>query len=210
MNDVMVKTGTTTVGLVCKDCVILAADKRATAGHLIVDKNIRKVVSINDNIAVTVAGSVSEVQLLVKYLRAELKLKEMKTGRAATVKEAVNLLGGMVYSSIRSYVPGVAHFLVGGKGNGIQLYDLFPDGSITEINEFVSSGSGSVIAYGVLEANYKKGLSQEEGMNLAVKAINAAIQRDSASGQGIDVVAITKDGVKDVFNKLVNTAIPTK
>ncbi len=201
----VLKTGTTTIGLMCKDCVILAADKRATAGNLIVDKKVQKVVKVTDSLAVTTAGSVSEIQHIIKYLRAELKLKDIRTGRKTTTKEAVNLMGGMVYGAIRSYstIPGIAHFLIGGVDSDVHLYDIFPDGSITEVDDFVASGSGSVFAYGVLESSYSKNLSEKEGVELAIKAISAAIRRDTASGQGIDVFVINKKGVNQVAKKLV-------
>lgn len=198
------KTGTTTIGLVCKDGLVLAADKRATSGYLISYKKFDKIVSITDNIAVTVAGTVSDVQLLVKYLKAELKLKEIRTGRESTVKEGASLLANFVYSNIRKYslIPGISHFIIGGKdATGAHLYDLSPDGSIVEVDDYISSGSGSVMAFGVLETLYKKGLSVDEGVKLAAKCINAAVQRDIASGNGIDIVTITKDGIKKVFSK---------
>ncbi len=98
------KTGTTTVALVCKDGVVLCADKRVTSGYLVAFKKYEKIVQITDNIAVTVAGTVSDVQLLTKLLRAELKLKDIRTNRTVTVKEAVNLLSSMVYNNIRNPV----------------------------------------------------------------------------------------------------------
>lgn len=211
MENKELKTGTTTIGLVCKDGVILAADKRATAGNLIVTKFIDKIYQINDEFALTMAGTVSDAQLLSKLIKAELKLKEIRTKRKSTVKEAVNLLAGMVYSNIRkmSMIPGVSHFIFAGKDNsGTHLYDLFPDGSLTKIDDFISSGSGSVMAYGVLETLYKKDMSVDEAMKLVVKAISAAIQRDSASGGGIDVVSITKkEGVKRILQKRLDTVI---
>src|SRR3989338_3534729 len=126
------KTGTTTIGLVCKDGIVLAADKRATSGYLISWKKFEKIITITENVAVTVAGTVSDVQLLVKYLKAELKLKDIRTGRETTVKEAASLLANFVYNNIRKYslIPGISHFIVGGKDNsGFHLYDLSPDGS---------------------------------------------------------------------------------
>ncbi len=206
----VLKTGTTTVGIVGKDCVILAADKRATAGHLIVDKKTQKVVPINDRLAVTTAGSVSDLQLLIKYLKAELKLKDIRTTRKATVKEAANLLGSMVYGNIRSFspIPGIAHFILGGTDNGdTHLYDLFPDGSITHITDFVATGSGSVFAYGVLESTYQEGLDEKAAVQLAIKAVNAALQRDTGSGQGIDVYVIDKQGVREAHKQLINTKL---
>src|SRR3989338_7978981 len=164
------KTGTTTIGMVCKDGVVLAADMRATAGNMIVDKRAEKVHQLSDDFAVTIAGVVSDAQLMIKLIKAELKLKEMRTNKKPTCKEAANLLGGFLYSNIRrmSMFPAIAHFLLGGKDSeGVHLYDLFPDGSVTKIRDFVSSGSGSVFAYGVLETQYKSDITVAEGVKLA-------------------------------------------
>ena len=204
------KTGTTTVALMCKECIILAADRRATSGYLIANKNFEKILTISDNIAVTVAGTVSDVQLLVKYIKAELKLKQIRTDRESSVKEAANLLAMLVYNNIRklSMIPGISHFIVGGKDeSGFHVYDLSPDGSIVEVDDYISSGSGSVMVFGVLETLYKKNMSIDEGIKLAAKSVNAAVQRDIASGNGIDIVTITKDGIKKVFSKEIDTRI---
>lgn len=203
-------TGTTTVGIVCNDGLVLAADKRATSGYLIAYKKFEKVIRITDSIAVTVAGTVSDVQLLVKYLRAELKLKDIRTGKVSSVKEAANLLATFVYGNIRrmSMIVGVSHFVLGGKDSeGFHLYDISPDGSIALIDDYASTGSGSVMAFGVLETLYKPGLSVDEGVKLAAKSVNAAVQRDIASGNGIDIFTITKDGVKKVFSKEISMKI---
>ncbi|HJO01738.1 MAG: proteasome subunit beta [Candidatus Woesearchaeota archaeon] len=206
----LMKTGTTTLALLCKDGIVLAADKRATSGYLIANKKFDKIISITDDIAVTVAGTVSDVQLLAKYIKAELKLKRIRTDRESTVKEAANLLSMMVYNNIRklSLIPGISHFIIGGKDeHGFHIYDLSPDGSIAEIDDYNTSGSGSVMVYGVLETLYKKNMSMDEGIKLAAKSINAAVQRDIASGNGINIVTITKDGVKKVLSKDIDTRI---
>lgn len=198
------KTGTTTIGIVCKDGIVLAADKRATAGHMIVDKRAKKVHILSDDFAVTIAGGVSDAQLLIKLIKAELKLKEVRTNKKTTAKEAANLLGNLIYNNIRrmSMVPGITHFLLAGKDvNGLHLYDLFPDGSITPVPDFISSGSGSVFALGVLETQYQEGISTADGVKLAVKAINTALKRDSASGNGVDVIVVSNKEIKRVFNK---------
>ncbi|MEK6809468.1 MAG: proteasome subunit beta, partial [Nanoarchaeota archaeon] len=101
MEETSLKTGTTTVGIVCKDGIVLAADKRATAGHMIVDKRADKVHVISDDFAVTIAGTVSDAQLTIKLIRAELKLKEVRTYKRPSAKEAANLLGGILFSSLR-------------------------------------------------------------------------------------------------------------
>ncbi|MBR9692529.1 proteasome subunit beta [Candidatus Woesearchaeota archaeon] len=200
------KTGTTTVGIKCNDAIILAADRRATAGHLIVDKKVDKVVPVTDNIAVTTAGGVSDLQLLLKYLKAELKLRKIRTSRASTVKESAHLLSSWVYSLLRSQM-GVCHFVLGGYDKEPKLYDIYPDGSLTDVDEFVSSGSGSVIAYGVLEDSYKPGLSTDEGVTLCLKAIDAALKRDSASGNGVTVYVIDKAGVHRKIEKELKQSI---
>ncbi|PIN76370.1 proteasome subunit beta [Candidatus Woesearchaeota archaeon CG10_big_fil_rev_8_21_14_0_10_36_11] len=200
------KTGTTTVGIMCKDGVVLAADTRATAGTMIVDKYAQKVHIVSDDFAVTWAGTVSEAQLITKLVKAELKLKEVRTNKSPTVKDAANLLGGLLYSTIRrpTMLPGIAHFLLAGKDqSGMYLYDLFPDGSVTKIRDYVSSGSGSVFAYGVLETHYKEGMTTAEAVKVVVKAVNTALQRDSCSGNGIDVIVVSDKEIKRVMHKEV-------
>lgn len=202
--DDIIKKGTTTVALACRDGVVLAADRRATAGGLIVNKKTEKVQALNDTMAITMAGTVSDAQLLTKLIKAETNLKKIRTGRMPNVKEVANLLANMVYGNIRKFslIPGISHFLVGGSDeDGYHVYDIFADGSVTEIDDYITSGSGSVMAYGVLETLYKKDMTVDEGVKLAVKCINAAIRRDSSSGDGLDVVTITKDGMKKVFSK---------
>ena len=197
------KTGTTTVGIKCKDGIVLAADKRA-GGGIIVDKRAQKIYQITPNIALTMAGVASDAQLITKLIAAELRLMEIRKEKPVTLKEAANLLSGIVYQNIRKYstIPGISHFLLGGKDSaGFHIFDIYPDGSLSECRDFLSSGSGSVMAYGVLETLYTSDMTIEEGIQLAVKCINAAIQRDMNSGDGIDVVTITEKGVKNVATK---------
>lgn len=210
MEENILKTGTTTIGIVCKDGIVLAADKRATAGTFVVDKKTDKIHIVTEFIAVTMAGMASDGQLLIKLAQSELRLKKIRTNQETTVKEAANLMSRMVYSNIRrmSMIPGVSHFVMGGYDNsGFHLYDIFPDGSVTLCDKFISSGSGSVMAYGVLETSFKEDMSVEEGIKMAVTGINAALQRDSATGNGIDVFVIKKEGAKKVFEKELDMRI---
>jgi len=139
------KTGTTTILLYCKDGIIMAADKRVTAGNFIAYKKIKKVYPISDRIAITIAGLVSDAQLLTKYIKSEIKLKEIQTGRKITVKETANLLASMSYMNIRNFtsVPGIVGFLVGGHDDneGFSSYEIGIDGSLTPIDEYASDGS---------------------------------------------------------------------
>jgi proteasome beta subunit len=206
----IMKTGTTTVGLVAKECIVLAADKRATAGNFVADKKTEKIVKINDYLAVTTAGSVSDIQLLVKLIRAELSLKEIRTERRPNVKESANLLAGIVYGNVRrlSMIPSLVHFLFAGSDNqGNHIYDIYPDGSITKIDDFVASGSGSMFAYGLFESQYNKDISKKDAIDLAIKAINSAMQRDTASGEGIDIAVIEKTGVEKLKTRKVEKKI---
>ena len=211
MSENELKTGTTTLALLCKDGIVVAADKRVTAGHMIANKGFNKVYPIEDNMALTVAGTVSDVQLLLKLLKAELRLKRLRTNKKVPVSEAANLLAGMVYSNIRkmSMIPGISHFIFAGHDHtGHQIYDIFPDGSIAKIDDFITSGSGSVFVFGVLETLYKPNMTIEEGRSLAIKAMNAALQRDSASGNGVDIVTIDNSGLyKHVWQKLIDTGL---
>lgn len=204
------KHGTTTIGLVCKDGIVLAAEKRATAGYFVADKRSEKIFKITDTLLITTAGTVSDAQLLTKLIRAELKLKEVRTDRDTTAKEAANLLASLIYGNIRKYslIPGITQFLLAGTDKeGFHLYDLFVDGSVMECDEYVSSGSGSTVVYGVLEAMYRKEMSVKEGVDLCVKCLHVAIQRDIASGNGIVVYTITKDGIRKVIDKDLETTM---
>ncbi len=200
------KKGTTTIGILCRDGVVLAADKRASAGYLIANKNVDKVHKITDNIVVTMAGLVSDAQLITKLLKAELKLRNIRSERETSVKEAGNLLANILYGNIRKFsaVPGIVAFLLGGKDEtGFHLYELGVDGSILEAENFVSTGSGSILAIGVLETLYEKDLSVQDGVKLVIKALNAAIQRDMPTGDGMDVYTITEKGAEKVLSKKI-------
>jgi proteasome beta subunit len=212
MDDSYMKTGTTTVGILCRDAVVLAADKRGTAGNLIAMKDTDKIIEITPYMALTISGTVSDLQLVIKYLKAELKLKEVRTGRRPTVKEAANLLANMNYNNVRS-IGAICHFLFAGydENTGSQLYDVYFDGTLTHISKegnqgFVASGSGSVFALGLLEDNWKKDLTAEQGADLALRAVNVALQRDTGSGEGIDVFIIDRKGIRK-SQKLLNTRI---
>ncbi len=197
-----VKTGTTTLGVVCKNGLVLAADKRASADHLIANKNAQKVHKLSDNIVVTIAGGVSDIQMVLKLTKAELELKRVRTGQLATVKEAANIFANIVYQNIRKFSPiiGISHFIIGGKDeNGFALYDVAPDGAIAEHKDYATSGAyGAIIAYGILENEWKKDLTIEEGKKLAKKVLLTAIKRDSSVGNGIDMVVVDKKGISKI------------
>jgi proteasome beta subunit len=194
MNTDILKTGTTTVGIVTKDSIILAADKRATAGSMIMDKNVTKILPINERMLVTIAGVVSDVQLLVKYIKAELKIKDLKTGIPSSVKSAANLLASFNYSGLRGQ-GSIAHFLLAGADtDGTHLYEVTFDGAVMPVEQYEVTGSGTPFALAVVETLYKKNMTEAEGVELAKRALTASMERDSASGNGYDVYVINKTG----------------
>jgi proteasome beta subunit len=167
-------------------------------------------VLVNDWIAITTAGMVSDIQLLGRLLKAELKLKDIQTNRPSAVKEAANLLAGLVYYNIRkmSMVPGITAFIMGGRdADGFHVYEIGMDGSIIETEDYTSVGSGEVFAIGVFETLFKKDITVEEGVKLALKALNASLQRDPNSGNGVDVLAITDKGAEFVIQRDVTPKI---
>jgi proteasome beta subunit len=196
-----VKTGTTTVGILCSDAVVVAADKRATMGYLIANKNVTKVVEITDKIAVTIAGGVGDAQMLTKYLRSQMQLYEFRRKKSPTVKAAATLLSNILFSGKGGFFPYyVQMIMAGADDDGLHLYTVGPDGSVLD-DEYLSTGSGSVMAYGVLEDGFKAGMSVSEAVSLAARAISAAIQRDVYTGEGVDVFVIDKGGIKQMDKK---------
>jgi len=209
------KTGTTTVGIVCKDGIVIAADKRATYGgdggvSYIAGKNQDKILEVNSDIIVTTAGVASDTRKLIKIVRAELKLKELKARTRSTIKQAANLFSSIAYQNIRqpSMIPAITHFLLGGKDiEGVYLYDINPDGFLIQSTDFVATGSGMVHCNPILDSDYKKGLTLEEGTALAKKCIMASMGRDPASGEGIDIYTVTKDKIEQVSKQKIELTL---
>jgi proteasome beta subunit len=205
MEEKSLKSGTTTVGIICKDGVVLAAEKKATLGYLVASKEDVKIVSITPYIAITQAGMVGDLQALTRYMRAESKLFELQNKKRIPVKAAATLLANILYSGRWTFFPYYVQMILAGYDeNGPSLFVLHPDGSRLEEKKFFSTGSGSPIAFGVLEDGFKEKLSVEEGKKLAVRAIKAAIERDIASGgRGIDVAVIDEKGFRMLEKKEV-------
>lgn len=193
-----IKSGTTTVGLVCKDGIVLAAEKKSTMGYMIASKEEVKIVKIAPHIAITEAGLVGDLQSLTRILRAETELYELRTKKRMPVKSASILLSNILYSGRWSFFPYLVQMIVAGfDDDGPQLFILHPDGSSLEEKKFFSTGSGSPFAFGVLETVYKPDISIEDGKKLAVRAVKAAVERDIGSGgKGIDVAVIDRQGFK--------------
>lgn len=201
LKDSILKTGTTILGIVCKDGVVMASDRQITAGHLVVGKDYPKTIKINDYILVSFTGMVSDAQRVPKILTAELRLKELRSKSRPTIKQAASLLANMSYSGIRrpSMIPQQAGFLIAGfnEDGSTELYTIEPAGSVVKVKEYDANfGSGMPYVLGLLERLYKKDITVKEGVKLAIEALKSSTQRDTASGYGIDVFTITKEGIK--------------
>lgn len=200
------KTGTTTIGMVCKDGVVLAAETKSTLGYLVASKESEKILQLDDHIAMTIAGASGDAQALARYLKADFKLFSIENQRKVSVKGAATLLANILQGS-KFYPYFVQLIIAGYDTTGPHIFDLDPLGSTEEEKKFFSTGSGSPIALGVLEDSYKEGLSIEEGTKLAIRAIKSAIERDIGSGgKALDIAVITKDGVKITRQELEKLA----
>jgi proteasome beta subunit len=204
----VLKTGTSIVGIVCKDGVVMAGDRRATAGNIAVSKNTQKVVKINDWLVTSGTGMASDIEMVKKIIYAQLRLKELKTKSKPTVKEAANLIGMMSYQNIRqpTMVPFIAGTLVAGKNEdgSTELYSVEPAGTVSKVEDFDANfSSGMPFILGLLERKYNKSLNVKEGAELALECIKSSTQRDTGSGNGIDVFTITKDKVEHTFKQII-------
>ncbi|MCX8172482.1 MAG: archaeal proteasome endopeptidase complex subunit beta [Archaeoglobaceae archaeon] len=183
--------GTTTVGLVCKDGVVLATEKRATMGSFIASRTAKKIYQIADRIAMNTAGSVGVAQFLARIIKVEASLYEIKRERKPTVRAIATLTSNLLNSY--RYYPYFVQLLIGGLDEeGAKIFSIDPIGGAIEEKEIVATGSGSLTAYGVLEDRFTPQTLTDEAVILAVRAIVSAMKRDTASGDGIDVVKITE------------------
>lgn len=188
MNDKDQLKGTTTLGLTCKDGVVFATERRATMGNLIAHKVADKIFRIDDHIGATIAGSVSHAQTLMKFITAESALYRLRNDEEIGVESLATLTSNILRSG-----PLYVQTLLGGVDTkGPSLFSLDPAGGVIK-DMMISTGSGSMVTYGVLEDRYSEDIYVEEGVDLAIRGIRAAMERDAFSGNGIRVATITKD-----------------
>jgi len=195
LNDKTLKTGTTTVGIVAKDGIVLAADMQATMGNLAVNNNTTKIYKINDSIAMTIAGSVGDAMVLIRYLQNHANLYELEHKRPLSTKSCVTLLSNILNSS--KMLPFYSQLIVAGADQ--ELYSLDMLGGFSKEDNFSFSGSGSELALSALDKGYKNNISIKDTIELAKDAITSAKKRDVyTGGDGIKVVIIKKDGIEEL------------
>jgi len=189
--------GTTTVGLVFSSGVILATEKRATMGYMIASKKAKKVYQVADRIGMTTAGGVGDAQQLARILTVECNLYQIRRSRPITVGATATLLSN--YLNQNRYFPYYVQLLVGGiDESGPSVYSVDAMGGATKEEEIVATGSGSPMAYGVLEDRFVPQMSEDASIDLAIRALKSAMKRDAGSGEGIHIVVITKDKYEEL------------
>jgi proteasome beta subunit len=192
----LTKTGTTTLGIVCKDGVVIATETRATMGTLIAHKETKKLYKIDEHIALATAGLVGDLQVLARYLNAEANLYRLKRDSKIPVKSAATLMSNILNQ--RKFYPYYVQLILGGFDNsGSHIFSLDAAGGAIP-DKYTSGGSGSPYVFGVLEDLYRDNLTINEGIDIAIRAVGAAKRRDSASGGFTNIAVINKDGFKDI------------
>lgn len=197
----IIKSGTTIIAIVCKNGVIMASDRRTSAGNIVMNKDKEKTVQINDYLVISGTGNASDIEMQKKIIRAELKLKELRSKRRPTVLEAANFIAMITFRNIRqpTMIPSMVGTLVGGVNDDgtAEVYSVEPAGSVFKVEDFDANfGSGMPYVLGLLERQYKPNMTVKEAVDLAVEALKSSTQRDMGSGNGIDVYTITDKGIK--------------
>lgn len=192
----LVLKGTTTIGLVCKNSVVLASDTRVTMGSYVAHKHGKKIYKIDDHLAMTISGGVADAQRTVDILEVNAQLYKLNMDRPIPISSAARLIANLLFSS--RYAPLIAQVLIGGMDDtGPHVFSLDPFGSLTE-EKCVATGSGSPIAYGILEDRFKEDMSAEEVLPVIVKAVDSAMKRDAASGDSFNVAVIDGKGYREL------------
>jgi len=186
--------GATAIGLTYQDGIVLAAEKRISYGNFVVNKNTRKVFPITDQVAAACAGMVADMQVLTRQVGALAKIRKLETRREMATNSVSKLMSVIMFE--RRFFPLLTQVIVGGVYTIPEIYTLDPLGSLLPDN-YAAVGTGAELALGLIDSEYRKNMTEDASKKLAIKAIKSSIQRDSASGDGIDVLAISKKGIEE-------------
>lgn len=185
--------GATAIGITYQDGIVLAAEKRISYGNFVVNKNTRKIFPITDQVASACAGMVADMQVLTRQVGALAKIRKLETRREMATNSVAKLMSVIMFE--RRYFPLLTQVIVGGVQTTPEIYTLDPLGSLLPDN-YAAVGTGAELALGLIDSEYKKNMSEDASKKLAIKAIKSSVQRDSASGDGIDILTITKKGIE--------------
>jgi proteasome beta subunit len=195
MSQQIMVPGATAVGIKCKDGVVLGNDRRATWGYTVTNKTTQKLFKITDNVGMAAYGLIGDFQFVSRVLKAQATLYELDANDKISTKSIAKMVSNMLYS--RKMAPLYTNLIIAGVDKeGPQVYTLDALGSLIP-EEFGATGTGMLLSMGILEADYKPDMSIEDGVKLVEKAIRNSIKRDAMSGNGIDLLIITKDGAEE-------------
>ena len=186
--------GASVVGISYSDGVLLAADKRISFGNFVVNKNIRKTFTVTDYVGAACAGMVADMQVLVRQVEALAKIRKLETRREVAPNSIAKLMSVIMFE--RRYFPLLTQVIVGGINEKPEIYTLDPLGSVLP-DDYAAVGTGAEMALGIMDAEFKPNMSEEKVRELATRAIRGAIQRDTSSGEGIDILYMTRSGHRE-------------
>jgi proteasome beta subunit len=187
--------GATVVGITYNDGVLLGAERRVTLGGFVISRTGKKTFKVTDRVGAACAGMIGDMQILIKELQSYVKIKELETRKQMAPNSVAKLLSVIMFE--RRYFPFITQVMLGGvDSTKPSIYVLDPLGSVIP-DDYAAVGSGAEIAIGVVENGYTDGMSEDEAKELGIKAIKAAIKRDVSSGDGVDLVYVTKDGFRE-------------
>lgn len=201
--------GTTTVGLICSDGVVLGADSRATMDTFIASSEAKKVFKIDNTAGITIAGGVGDAQEIIRIIRFHNEIYKMGEGKPMSARSAMNVLSILLQEN--KMMPFYVALIVGGFDNDQPvLYNIDAVGGYTDESRFTSTGSGSLTALGYIEETYKKGMSTKDGIKLVARALSIAMKRDAATGDHMTIATITKAGYTEYTDKDIEKMALTK
>jgi proteasome beta subunit len=186
--------GATVVGISYNNGVILAAEKRISFGNFVVNKNMKKTFPVTDHVGAACAGMVADMTVLVRQVEALAKIRKLETRREVAPNSVAKLMSVIMFE--RRYFPLLTQVIVGGVNDKPEIYTLDPLGSVLP-DRYAAVGTGAEMALGIMDAEFKPDMTEEKAKELAVRAVKSAIQRDAASGDGIDVLYVTKTGTRE-------------
>ena len=185
--------GATAVGITYNNGVLLASERRISYGNFVVNKNTKKTFTVTDHVGAACAGMVADMQVLIRQVSALSKIRRLETRRDIQPNSIAKLMSVIMFE--RRYFPLLTQVIVGGITNKPEIYTLDPLGSVLP-DKYAAVGTGAEMALGVMDADYSDQLDEEKATSIALRAIKSSIQRDSASGDGIDLLIINKEGKK--------------
>jgi proteasome beta subunit len=186
--------GATAIGISYKEGIILAAEKRVSYGNFVINKNTKKIFPVTEYVGAACAGMIADMQVLVRQVSALAKIRKLETKRIVATNSIAKLMSVIMFE--RRFFPLLTQVVVGGTEYKPQIYTLDPLGSVLP-DDYASVGSGAEMALGVMDAEYRQDLSEDKARNLVIKAMKSSIQRDSSSGDGIDILTINRNNLRE-------------